>query len=250
MSAPNREASVADARRYAIYFVPAAESALYRFGSATIGYDCISGQEVPPPASLGALPADWPALTEEARKYGFHATLKAPFRLREGASEQELLDAFAAFAERCHTAPAFDPQVAVLGGFVAIVPRGAEPALMQLADDCVVAFEAFRAPLSVEDWQRRLRNSDLDDRQKAHLQRWGYPYVFDQFRFHMTLTGRSPANRRSEIAQLLADGFRSACGSGRIAVDRIALVRQDSAASRFVVMAHAKIGQCGAAACR
>lgn len=235
-------AGAADGPRYAIYFVPAPDSALYRFGSAMIGYDCISGLETPFSTSYGELPEDWRALTEEARKYGFHATLKAPFHLRGGASELELKAAFAAFAKHCTTVARFVPKVALLDGFVAIVPKGEEPAVTQLADDCVTAFEPFRAPLSSADLARRLQNTSLDDRQLAHLQRWGYPYVFDCFRFHMTLTGKLPANRQRDIAARLADGFGRACGETPIALDRLALMRQTLPTSRFVVLAHAAIG--------
>jgi hypothetical protein len=47
-----------EAARYAIYFIPSAESGLYRFGRAALGYDCYTGEEVPFPADLGTETVD------------------------------------------------------------------------------------------------------------------------------------------------------------------------------------------------
>src|SRR5215468_10868409 len=63
--------------RYAIYFAPAPESSLWRFGSATIGYNAASGRDIPATPPVGYEHAVWDRLTEEPRRYGFHATLKA-----------------------------------------------------------------------------------------------------------------------------------------------------------------------------
>src|ERR1700731_2344517 len=76
--------------RYAIYFVPAARSPLYRFGSAILGYDCYTGSDVPRPPELGPEAALWRGLTQEPRRYGFHATLKAPFHLSPSCTETQL----------------------------------------------------------------------------------------------------------------------------------------------------------------
>lgn len=227
--------------RFAIYYVPAASTALYRFGAATIGYDCYGGADLSSPAGLGSSDEDWSRLTREPRQYGFHATLKAPFRLRDGADEHTLIDAFDRFAEQRPVAPRFVPQVRLIGGFVAIVPRGEYPAIRQLADACVTAFEPFRAALTARERDRRMAGG-LDDVQIAALDRWGYPYVFDQYRFHMTLTGSLPGGRREDILSQLQARFAQALGDDPLAVDRIALLRQERAAERFSVMRHAPIG--------
>ena len=43
--------------------------------------------------------AAWRALTTEPRRYGFHATIKAPFRLAEDASPSDLSAALAELAD-------------------------------------------------------------------------------------------------------------------------------------------------------
>jgi hypothetical protein len=132
--------------RYAVYFVPAAQSALYRFGSALLGYDCYTGKEIDLPDALPLSVPTWRELTQEPRRYGFHATLKAPFRLADGTDETSLVEAFHAFC-RSQAAAAFTPVVAVIEGFIAIVPSGNAPAVDGLAASCVTAFDRFRAPL-------------------------------------------------------------------------------------------------------
>ena len=79
--------------RYAIYFAPSPASALWRFGSRTIGYDAANGMESAPLAPPGCEDMDWMAATDDPRRYGFHATLKAPFSLREKTTAAELIDA-------------------------------------------------------------------------------------------------------------------------------------------------------------
>jgi Protein of unknown function (DUF1045) len=118
--------------RYAVYFVPAAQSALYRFGSALLGYDCYTGNEIDFPDALPLSAPAWRELTLEPRRYGFHATLKAPFRLADGTDETGLVEAFQAFC-RSAAAAAFTPVVVVIERFVAIVPSGNEPAVDRLA---------------------------------------------------------------------------------------------------------------------
>jgi hypothetical protein len=227
--------------RYAVYFVPGAESDLYRFGSAAIGYDCYRGVDVPLLAALETDPSDWRDLTREPRKYGFHATLKAPFRLAEDANERDLRNTLDRLALEFDAAPAFMPEVRLLGTFAAIVPRHMPPALSELANASVRAFEPFRAPLSENERQRRIA-AGLDGIQIANLDRWGYPYVFNEFRFHMTLTGRLPPDRGGDIQARLSGLVDEAIGTRPIVVDRLALLRQSAPQDRFEVVRVAPVG--------
>lgn len=225
--------------RYAIYFVPAPASDLYGFGSSMLGYDCYTGADLPRPADLDVEDADWRALTEEPRRYGFHATLKAPFRLAPTRREDELIGAVLAFARRPREITRIAPEVRLLGAFTAIVPRAPVAALTALAAACTTEFDQFRAPLSDEERSRR-DPSRLTERQMSNLDRWGYPYVFDDFRFHMTLTGPLPIERRDDVPARLRRSFARAWGDEPIAIDRIGLFKQDGAA-RFRVLKHVEI---------
>jgi putative phosphonate metabolism protein len=224
--------------RYAVYFVPAAQSRLYLFGSALLGYDCYTGTELRFPQELPVVEPAWRELTQEPRRYGFHATLKAPFHLADGANEAELVEAFHAFCRSKPVATAFTPVVAVIEGFVAIVPSAGEPAVDRLAAACVTAFDRFRAPLNAQDRSRRLA-AGLSERQAQNLDRWGYPYVFEDFRLHLTLTGRLPAERQAAVLPFLRDRFAAVRGAGVVAIDAVALLRQDDAQARFRILTRA-----------
>ena len=71
-------ATMADYPRYAIYYTPAPGSDLDRFGAQLLGYDAFTGVDLPFPDSILQMSPDWHDLTRDPRKYGFHATLKAP----------------------------------------------------------------------------------------------------------------------------------------------------------------------------
>ena len=193
--------------RYALYFSPSATAPLTTAAAGWLGRDAFTGATVPLPTVEGIAPDTLHALTADPRRYGFHATLKAPFALAEGRTEAELVDAFEAF---CAGTPAFDiPRVIVgqLGQFFALVPDGVYAPLQAFATQVVEAFEPFRAPLSEADMARR-KPETLTASERANLERFGYPYVNDDFRFHMTLTGQvdpalAPAMRR-ELDQRFA----------------------------------------------
>lgn len=222
--------------RYAIYFVPTPDSEIYRFGSAILGYDAFTGDPRPFPDGIIAAVPDWHDLTRDPRKYGFHATLKAPFSLASGSSEVDLVAACDDFCTSARPVPVIQPVVRTIGDFIAIVPEQLSPALNRLAQDCVEAFDRFRAPLTADDRTRR-NPETLTPRQVDQLDRWGYPYVLGDFRFHMTLSGRVPAERRDAILAMLRDRF-GALDHPALAIDRIAVFRQDDPQSSFRIIGH------------
>ena len=57
----------------------------------------------------------------------------------------------------------------------------------------------------------------------------------DDYRFHMTLTGRLGSARREGVLAMLKERF-SALGLVTLAIDRIAVFRQESAGSRFRIV--------------
>lgn len=222
--------------RYAIYFIPSADSAVYRFGAGLIGYDAYSGQSLPFAKGIESEVEGWTQFTADPQKYGFHATLKAPISLAAGKTEHELLAVVQDFAQTPRSVPAIAPAVRNISSFIAIVPDSHSPVLQKLAEDCVVAFDEFRGPLTVADRERR-NVSALNERQIAYLDRWGYPYVFEEFRFHMTLAGSLPAERRAAVTKILRARF-AALELQSLRIDRLALLRQNDANSGFTVISH------------
>ncbi len=185
-------------KRYAIFYTPSGP--LADFGAAWLGWDSASGTVVPHPDVPGI---DVDGLTRTPRKYGFHATLKAPFRLAEGATETALRHAAEAFADAHGPAPIGRLEVRSDHGFLALRPVTQTDALRDLAAATVRDFDSLRAPLSDAEIARR-RQSPLSTRLDQQMLAWGYPYVFDDFHFHMTLTGKLPRDRPTDLTTALA----------------------------------------------
>ena len=221
--------------RYAIYYAAAADDVLTRFGVELLGYDAHTGNELPFPDEALRTARDWRDVSADPRKYGFHATLKAPMALAPGTSEAGLAKACAAFAGQARPIPVIRPVVDSISGFIAVIPAEPVDALQQLAADCAREFDSFRAALTAEDRARR-KPEKLSERQRDYLDRWGYPYVMEEFRFHMTLTGRLDAERRGPILEMLQTRFAS-LRLDTLAIDRLALFRQDETKARFRIIA-------------
>lgn len=229
-----------DDTRYAIYFVPPAGSDLYRFGAVFLGFDCYTGADLGCPDDIELPAAEWAELTSEPRKYGFHATLKAPFHLAPSFTAADLTAELRRFAAVPRTRPTIAPTIQPLGRFIAIVPGERSEEVDRLAADCVMGFDRFRRPLTMQEKDRRL-SAGLTPGQVRNLDRWGYPYVFDDFRFHMTLTGPIAAERRDAMAALLQARFSQVNGNGALPVARVVLVRQDAPSARFRVACQAEL---------
>jgi 2'-5' RNA ligase len=226
--------------RYAIYFVPAAQSRLYRYGSSILGYDCYTGNgpDFPEASKNGGI--NWSELAREPRRYGFHATLKAPFHLLPSHDERQLVNALQNFARLGYAVHSFAPAVRILGGFFAVVPSRAEPGLDALAASCTTIFDAYRAPITPRERARRIALK-LNEEQIRNLDRWGYPYVLSEFKFHLTLTGKVPASRQEAIHAALQTEFQRMDVESAIAVDRLALVKQEKPDAAFRVVSEAAL---------
>lgn len=192
--------------RYAIYFAPDPVSELSELAASWIGRDAATGKPVQQP-DFDCMGADeLSGITGPPRRYGFHGTLKAPFRLAEGVSEGDLIQAMEKF---CAGQPRFALEGLKAGsidGFVALLPEGGVSELNQFAGDVVKAFDACQAQLTEAEIERR--NPDrLSLAELRNLTRWGYPYVLDCFRFHMTLTSRVPEKDIERVLRAAREHF-------------------------------------------
>jgi hypothetical protein len=179
-------------------------------------------------------------MVEEPRRYGFHATLKAPFYVLPACTQAQLIDAFESFAISERQTPAMVPVIELLDGFAAVLPRDSESAIDALAARCTTVFDVFRAPLSAHERARRVA-AGLSSTQIRNLDRWGYPYTFSDFRFHMTLTGRIAPEARVRTLAALRRSFERLCGSQTIAVDRLVLLKQVAAQPNFRVLSQVRL---------
>ena len=221
--------------RYAIYYMP--HGAFAEFGAHWLGWDPQTGTETKGIA-LEGLPRPREILTKSPKKYGLHATLKAPFRLAQGKTEAELMSAFKAFCKTQKSACAGQLQFSNKGEFLSLRPSSPLKQLNQLAADCVTAFERFRRPAAPEDLKRR-RKVNLTAAQDHLLLKWGYPYVMDEFRFHITLTGRVNGSEAEQITTTLEAMIKPLLTNPFTINDLVlAAERQDG---RFCILKRAKL---------
>jgi putative phosphonate metabolism protein len=167
--------------RVAIYFTPAKNDPLTLRAAEWLGRDAFDHRPVRDPDPKIDV------LVSEPARYGFHATLKAPFRLAGGTTLNDLDRELAAFAQRTQAISLETLAVTRLDSFFALTVQTALPRLLQVEEAVRTTFEPFRAPLTKQEVARRNPQS-LSERQQANLSRWGYPHVGQDFRFHMTLT--------------------------------------------------------------
>lgn len=226
--------------RYALYWAPPAGSPLHRLGSQWLGRDAGSGEAAAQPLLPPITPARFAEITAEAANYGFHATLKPPMRLRDGLGAEAFVEAarVAVSGVKSFTAPPL--KVGRIGGFLALVPAGEMTAWRGLGDRLVSALDEFRAPPTPAEIEKRKRHP-LTPAQDALLARWGYPYVFEEWRFHMTLSANlvSPERERVEVAAL---GHFAPIEGRPVEVSEACLFVQEAPGAAFRILARLPLG--------
>ncbi|MDE2332963.1 MAG: DUF1045 domain-containing protein [Rhodospirillales bacterium] len=199
-------ASAAAIHRVAVYYAPAADDPLALAAASWFA------------------PGPRQAITTPARHYGFHATLKAPFRLRDGCGWSDVLAAAGNLA--CGVRPFSLPPlaVAVPHGFLALRETNPSPPLQALADAAVAELDHLRAPPAAAEIARR-QPERLGTAERRMLDRWGYPYCFATWFFHMTLSQRLDAAEQAHWRPRAEAHFAPALALPR-QVDAIALFVQ------------------------
>jgi putative phosphonate metabolism protein len=225
--------------RFAIYFAPSATSNLWERAATWLGRDASDGDLFSGPVA-GIDRGRLLNLTQSANRYGFHATIKAPMSLAEDRSEAELRAALGEFAARHEPFSLGRLQLGSLQGFLALVLDGENERLQDFAAHVVEDFDPFRAPMSIKDRAARAAGG-LSERQLELLDGYGYPYVFEEFRFHMTLTDRLTEEDAAEVTQAAATWFNPVLEADTI-FDRLSLFHEPDAGKPFRRVADFKLG--------
>lgn len=232
------------AMRYALYLMPDPDTALWQTTSALLGYDSVTGKPVVQPEIAGVGRDALRAATLDPRRYGFHLTLKAPFRLASGQSEDTLIAALDGF---CAKRSRVDLGALALEarrshddrGFVCLVPKASCAALVELEREAVLAFERFRAPLDAAEIARR-QPETLTPRQRILLELYGYPFVLEEFRPHFSLTGA--IDDPTLWCAALQKAFVAQPQALFCVAEGITLCRQPAPDAPFVVLHQARLG--------
>jgi hypothetical protein len=235
---------VSASTRYAIYLAPPSESELWRFGSRVLGRDAETGATVEGFVPEGYEAETWRALVVEPRRYGFHATLKAPFRLNPAWSLRDLEARMATLARKTEPFDAGSLRVSRFPAgegrtFVALRPERPSHELARLEASVVRKLDPLRAPLTAAEVARRAP-AKLSPRQRYYLDAWGYPFVLDEFGLHFTLTGAVAES--DAIMTKLAAEFGRSVSSPTLRVDSLALFAQDGAQGDFHILRRFTLG--------
>lgn len=230
--------------RYALYLTPPPDGDLWRFGCDVIGRNALTGLSCDGFAPEGHDLQSWRDLTSDPRRYGFHATLKAPFRLRADLGFFDLTDHVAALARTFAPFDAGDLHVGVMGGdngraFVVLRPQRQSQPLRTLEEAAVRRLDALRAPLTAEELLKR-DVGRLTPRQRYYLEMWGYPYVIDEFRPHFTLTNGTSGP--APIVKSLKWELSLRVASPEMRVDAVTLFGETEPGGDFEILSRFPLG--------
>jgi putative phosphonate metabolism protein len=219
--------------RFALYYTPSPSHPLAQVAQSWLGRDAFTGLPMPMEDLPEFAQSELSHYTAEPRRYGFHATLVAPFRLAPDVSVETLEDAANAFASQqaAFTLPRL--KITRIGNFIALTPAKPSLAIDRLASAAVDHFNPLRAPLSEEDIARRNPHA-LTTRQLGYLERYGYPYVKAEFRFHMTLTGPVLGPVADDLEQALHQRFGPVLETP-LRMDAVSLFVEPEPAAPFIV---------------
>ena len=223
---------VSDTQRFAIYFAPEIDSNLHSIGSQWLGRDSSSGKSIKQPNIKGVSSSYLYSVTKTPRRYGFHATLKAPFRLNKEFTLKDLCSQIQRLSALSKTF-SIRLKVRKLGNFIALMMDPNEQKMQNLASNLVENLDYFRAPLHQEEIDKR-RMSTLTIREDKNLLNWGYPYVFNDFRFHITLTEKIPCRSDQEFMVNAASSHFSEELDRATKVNSISLFFQESSEADFL----------------
>lgn len=182
-------------KRYAVYFAPRPGE----FADRAQGW--LTGE-----VELPGLPQLARAITVDPRRYGFHGTIRAPFRPADGMDGAQVAEVVASLAGRLAPVRCEGLRLENLHGFLALTPVGCEAAMLEFGAMVVEGTDRLRAPLTEAEIARR-RPESLTSRQRALLEVWGYPRVMEEFRFHLTLTDRLPDQEVAPVSTALQAHF-------------------------------------------
>jgi len=226
--------------RYAVYFAPDKYSPWREFGARWLGRDECDNSVLPQPV-IGTLPPQLLSqVTEEPRRYGFHATLKAPMRLVAGCDETGLMRRLNTLAATLKPVVLGRLRAAVLGNFVALVPDTEPAGLQALAAACVRELDDLRAPLLAAERARR-RVDRLDARAIELLDLYGYPHVLERFRFHLTLTGPVDPDVAQAVIRAVTPELERLNTAAPLLLDRLCLFVEKTPGDPFLRLIDLKL---------
>jgi hypothetical protein len=218
-----------------VYFVPNVEQHWWAHASQWLGRCAVSQQFSIQPLIAEVLPKRFAELTEHPRRYGFHATMRAPFVLTNEYQPSDLVRHVNTLCQ--HIKPFVLPRlrVTLLEQFLALVPEREVPQITLLEQQCVMQLNEYAEPLGPEELKRR-RSAGLSSHEDSLLLRWGYPYVLDRFRFHCSLTGSLAGASPQEVSAIRQAAHQHFDHLPSCIFDSLAVFAEPTPGANFVLL--------------
>ncbi len=187
-------------KRFAVYFVPPPQSPLAAAANRWFGDH--PGAAAADTQKRRLAPQRYRCILAGPRHYGFHATIQPPFHPAKGVSQELISSALEHLC--CRHQPFLLPPLVItfMHTFFCLRPAATTPELSALAAETVQTLLVLRQPPDEAEKEKR-RAANLSSRQEKILQKWGYPYLMEEYRFHLSLTGK--IDDEGEIPALLQD---------------------------------------------
>jgi hypothetical protein len=223
------------AYRYAVYFAPNVEQQWWAHASQWLGRCAVSQQRSAQPTVVGVSAKRFAELTEHPRRYGFHATLRAPFVLAGEYQPSDLIDCVNTICQKLKPFVLPRLRVTLLEKFLALVPERDVAQIAMLEELCVTILNDYAEPLGPEELGRR-RSAGLSSHEDSLLLRWGYPFVLDRFRFHCSLTGSLANASQGEVTALTQAAHQHFDHLPRCVFESLAIFVEPTRGADFVLL--------------
>ncbi len=230
--------------RYAVYFAPNPGTLAWLAGTHWLGRCAALLQPMQQLDIHGVAREELERLTAAPRRYGWHATLKAPFALAPGVDWLTLQHAVQTLASTLRPFSMPPMQVQRIDDFLALVPMASHPAHADIeatATACVTQLQPLAATLSDKELARR-RAAGLTPRQEELLQQWGYPFVLEEFRFHLSLTGSLAGADAATVALVQDAAEQFFADLPPLQFNSLALFAEPTPGADFVLLDHLEMG--------
>ncbi|WP_420548146.1 DUF1045 domain-containing protein [Curvivirga sp.] len=227
-------------KRYAIYYAPEDQSELGKFGNHWLGRNPTTKSILSYPDIKNISPAQIKEITLSPSRYGFHGTLKPPFILEDGFNFSDFESKTLEYARQIKPFNIGTLKLARIGKFLALIPATKSEALYDLAAKLVENLDIFRKAASEDEINKR-RVAGLSNRQDVLLLKWGYPYVFEEFRFHLTLTDKLDENRLNWLEPILSN-YLEPLTTAPIKIENICIFGDPGNGGAFDLLKRIKLG--------
>lgn len=221
--------------KFAVYFIPPADSAFYQHGTDILGYDVRAGKFLEPDnATRAALPEFDPRWVQRPQTYGFHVTVGYTlyFELdRLPDIELEMEKAIQCFVGKDDLILTPDPheRVQLWNDEVLVLNYTPTPTLQMLHTLLVARVNPLGITSNIAQHYAQRDTGNLDAVAVERVRQYYSPYVFDNWKPHFTLMQPYSGEKLDAMRPVLDSLFDKEA----IAVHSIALLLMDDAENSY-----------------